>query len=250
VTTLLAFRQVPTDFADDIVPLFVVEGQPAQPLAFVGTGFLLKPGVLVTCWHCVRDQLSAGQNYAAIKEVDGVWKALHLVNLGQDANGSDLATAMVALRPRLEFGLGEPVLAGTDVVTVGYPLTESPTELRPSFHLAPRLLKGYVTRTFGFESPSFGTIPSYELDMPAPGGLSGAPVIPHGSKDVVGVVHGAYGAELIEHYSTIDETGTRVPEIRKVFSFGLAHHTETLRALSGPATFGLPLHEFVSIPTN
>jgi hypothetical protein len=89
---------------------------------------------------------------------------------------------------------------------------------------------------------------SYELDMPAPEGLSGAPVVLHGTKAVVGVVYGHNDVALVEEHATVDdETGARSPEVLRIVSFGLAHHTHTLHELRGKATGGRPLKELVEL---
>jgi hypothetical protein len=82
---------------------------------------------------------------------------------------------------------------------------------------------------------------AYELDMPTPEGLSGAPLIRMGSKEVVGVVYCTNEVALIKQFEQVDEDGRREPEIHRVVSFGLAHSTSSLHSLSGPATGGIPL---------
>jgi hypothetical protein len=101
----------------------------------------------------------------------------------------------------------------------------------------PRVFRGYITRDFiDNNHPGWGPQRAYELDMPAPRGLSGAPLIVHSIGPVglrlVGVV---YGSTSID---TMADDGT-------VVSFGLAHHWDVLRALSGPATSDRPLHELL-----
>jgi len=162
-----------------------------------------------------------------------------LVCIEQDANGTDLATASIALEPTLGLVLtGDAVPYGTDVWTFGYPLTRGPYPLSEEdptlgkqIKLERRYLKGYVTRAFEYDDPGFGHTPSYELDMPAPSGLSGAPIMERPSKSVVGV--------LFKEYYRGDASE------RSRTTFALAHYTETLANLRGSVTQGLTLSEYL-----
>jgi hypothetical protein len=136
---------------------------------------------------------------------------------------------------------------GTDVWTAGYPFTD-PRRVgdRLTFNLGARYLQGYVTQSFYYDAPDGSRIPSYELDMPTPGGLSGAPLVRVGSNKVYGVVYGTNDVHLTQQTARIDEvTGEAIPEVHRIVSFGLAHYTDSLRNLRGTATDGLPLAEFL-----
>lgn len=101
-------------------------------------------------------------------------------------------------------------------------------------------------RSFYYEHQTYGQTPSYELDMPTPAGLSGAPLVKTGSKEVVGVIYGSNDVATIEQEASINsESGKREPEIQRIISFGLAHYTETLKNLKGAATKGLPLQQYL-----
>jgi len=101
-------------------------------------------------------------------------------------------------------------------------------------------------RSFYHEHQTYGRIPSYELDMPTPAGLSGAPLVKVGSPEVIGVIYGSNDVATIEQEASVNpQTGKREPEIQRIISFGLAHYTETLRNLQGIATGGLPLHQYI-----
>ena len=92
---------------------------------------------------------------------------------------------------------------------------------------------------------------SYELDMPTPEGLSGAPLVIVGTKKVIGVIYGTHDVGLIEHFRRTDpETGEREAEIQRVVSFGLAHYTDTLRNASATVTEGKSLAEFLEVIAN
>jgi hypothetical protein len=239
----------------DVLPIFYWrEGDPEDtpdPVAFSGTGFRLTDDLLVTCWHCVEHD-EPGHGYAVVVEEGDSYRAFTLHDVSQDANGSDLATARIhgipAVRP-VSLTLAEAAVpTGQDVWTYGYPLTavfrEPDGELR--FTLHPRFLQGYVTRSFRNPHPRYGAVESYEVDMPAPEGLSGAPLVHLPSREVVGVIYGNVDAAVIDQFAAVDEeTGERQPEIQRIVSFAVAHYTPTLLRLTGPATGGQPLHEYV-----
>jgi hypothetical protein len=171
----------------DILPIFVVtQTQPVGVSAFCGTGFLARDELLVTCSHCVAATLPAGHRFA-VASLDistNLYRAVFLEDLAEDVNRADLATARVPLKSemRLELG-GEDPAYGTDVWSFGYPLTEARPvqEQLPHFTLHGRYLQGYVMRSFFYSHPSRGRVRSYELDMPSPAGLSGAPIVRVGS---------------------------------------------------------------------
>jgi hypothetical protein len=52
-----------------IMPIYRIKSSPngeAWPSAFCGTGFIIREGIFVTCWHCVEKPLDNGESYAAI----------------------------------------------------------------------------------------------------------------------------------------------------------------------------------------
>ena len=175
----------------------------------------------------------------------GGYEVVYLNNIEQDAHGTDLATANVACNSTLQFTVPDGDVAyGTSVWSFGYPLTETllNTDRRVQFRLAGRYLKGYVMRSFYHEHPTYGRIPSYELDMPTPAGLSGAPLVRLGSQEVIGVVYGSNDVATIEQEASVNpNSGRREAEIQRIVSFG----PETLRNLQGVATGGLPLYQYI-----
>lgn len=233
----------------DILPIFVItKTTPSKILSNEGTGFLIAPNLLITCWHCVRNPLEENQTYAVNREQKA--ELFPLFNIQQDSNNTDLATANVAMSPEAELILAEKdVYEGTDVHSFGYPLmnfelNEETGEKFPAIDF--RLLKGYITRNFWRDDPTFGRGYAYELDMPTPEGLSGSPLFKAGSREVLGVVFGYNDVALIEYLGQFDhETGKREPDVQKIYHFGLAHNTETLRNLTTDATRNLPLHEYL-----
>ncbi|HMF55558.1 MAG TPA: serine protease [Pyrinomonadaceae bacterium] len=235
----------------DILPLFVVKStDPAELVSFAGTGFLIAPRILVTCWHCVKNMLPEGCRYAAVRSNGaGGHQALHLAHIEQDKQGSDLATAHIEASPTLGLKVAEgDVAVGTDVFSYGYPLTDVGRRAAGGmqFTLHARYLRGYVMRAFWYEHPQFGRVASYEVDMQTPEGLSGAPLIRRGSWDVVGVVYGTNEVASIAEFARHDpETDERTPELQRIVGFGLAHYTGTLHSLRTEATRDLPLSQFL-----
>lgn len=233
----------------DILPIFVVtKTTPAKIISNEGTGFLIAPNLFITCWHCIRKPLEENQTYAVNREQKA--QLFPLFNIQQDSNNTDLATANVAMMPEAEFVLAEKdVYEGTDVHSFGYPLmdfelNEETGEKFPAIDF--RLLKGYITRNFWRDDPSFGRRNAYELDMPTPEGLSGSPLFKSGSREILGVVFGYNDVALIEYLGQFDhETGKREPDVQKIYHFGLAHNTETLKNLTTNATRNLPLHAYL-----
>jgi hypothetical protein len=128
---------------------------------------------------------------------------------------------------------------GDDVWTFGFPHTQVGTmeDGRLSFRLEGRYLQGYVTRGFIHDPPGFRPTPSYELDMPAPAGLSGAPLFKLRTLEVVGMVYGANETGSIVQMAEEDpKTGERIPYVERILAFGLAHQEFTLHGIQGPAT--------------
>lgn len=231
-----------------IVPLYKAKrSNPPVPVAFVGTAFFIAAELLVTCWHCVKEQLPGDCGYLALV-MQNPWYVDWLDNISQDKNGSDLATANVRGRPGFQFLLAsEPALQGVDISTFGYPFSGLKRDDfgSPKAILETRLFKGYIMRAFTFDYPSLGPTLSYELSFPAPRGLSGAPIIEMYTPRILGVIYGNNDVATTEHFAAIDVEGKRTPEVQRVVSFGLAHHTVTLKNLSGTATNGRPLREIV-----
>lgn len=249
----------------DILPISFCEERPAseqaQIVSFAGTGFRLAadPELLITCWHCVAND-KPGYGYAVALPEPGEprrpYRMHPLLTVERDAYGSDLATARIFDAPaerKVELRLATRALTGgADVWSWGYPLTSehrSPSG-EVSFTLHGRWLEGYVTRSFWYEHPGGERIAAYELDMPAPEGLSGAPLVKRPGTEVVGVIFGSHDVARIGEYSTVDPTtGERRPEVQRIFSFALAHYTSALTSLTGPATRGASLADYTALAT-
>ena len=236
------------DAYSKILPLVGVDySDPPQVHSHVlGTAFVATNGVLVTCWHVLREAVQQGwMVIAALDERgDGQFTRLDVSEIAQHPTGDDLASARIDL-PGAGWRLPSrdvPVDLGTNVVTMGYPLPDvrQDNDGGLTHLLSFRMLKGYVTHMPVVERSGYPPAASFELDMPAPEGVSGSPLLHGGERNVLlGVVYGTHEVARIESLSSVDpETGARNPEILKIVPFALAHHTRTLRSLRGPATGG------------
>jgi hypothetical protein len=229
-----------------ILPIYVVpkpvSADEFRPVSFAGTGFIAAPHVFVTCWHCVNVELPEDQTYVVYRHDE---RTVHqLRQITQDPSGWDLASARVDIPTWPPFALvaTPPDVTGLDVGTIGYPgthLEERAGSVR--FDQQGRYFQGYVSRAFDYIAPSGDTlIPSYEIDMRCPKGLSGAPLVVTTSEyrgQVIGVIYGAHTP-----FGTESEAGDiQLPTT----VFALAHYFDTLMALRGPATSDRPLSELV-----
>ena len=225
-----------------------------EPIGAVGTGFTFGEGTVVTCWHCVRGPLGKGEFYAAVARTGGTDQQTYdqwfrLDELEQDANGSDLALARIEATVSIGLHLAAgPAGWGDDVMACGYPLplnTKDVETREPRINTNAMLFKGYVMRIRLSDFPGQPEGRVYELDMHAPPGMSGAPVLRAGSREVVGVVVDERGYVIeTDELSDNDRTIT-IPLDRKLY-FAYAHHLEVLSAAKGAATDGLPLAEFLA----
>lgn len=256
------------DIRMDVLPIVVVSrnDEPtrgSEPLIrrFAGTGFLVGKGLFVTCHHCVAAPVAEEDTYAVVtpaefapeyREMTGVtYFANHLTKVEQDASGLDLAIGRVGRDPLgLELADEGSRVEGEDVRTYGYPLTRElphPQGEGKSLDMRGRVLKGYITANYMNDVPGYGPTPTEELDMMAPRGLSGAPIIRSFSNEVIGVLYGTRDTGTVEQLSRVDEeTGLRTPEVQRVTTFAVSHWFDSLRNLRGALTEHMPLGEFLA----
>lgn len=226
---------VPLNPEQHILPIFVAEQRPDRPpllAAFCGTAFLLEGGILLTAWHVVSRPLSASQSYMVMFKSYGSGDdragVAPIHDLAPDESGWDMASGWV-LRPG---GPGlviarEQARLGEEVCTWGFPLMPAP-EVRADdgakvySDFAPRYLQGYVSRVAATKQVDGTRPPVIELDMPAPPGISGAPLLRVNTGEVLGVILG--------------ERSTSQGDNR--WAFAVAQWTETMWQLRGPALQG------------
>jgi hypothetical protein len=219
-----------------------------------GTAFVPAPGVVVSCAHCFGG-LDEWEYALAKVVVDESSPVGLITDIALHPDGYDLAVGRVSdarFRPLPPFELKDAGI-GADVLAPGYPL---PRRWRRSmdepvqFEVTVRGLRGHVTSD-GIVSGlgQYGSLPSVEVDMQIPGGLSGAPLFDWGfiqnPLKLVGVVRGT--SVLL---STRDEPfpadeDDDADEVER-HTFGLASPAIAVASLRGPATDGRPLGEIIS----
>lgn len=235
----------------DIVPLFAIDkvGGHGTLGDFLGTGFVVADGVLVTCWHVVSKACASGVSIVALISGNADTNVKALTDVAPNPAGHDMATARVDMASNLKWSLAAPDPgAGIDVCTYGYPLPRQSRPVQGDLGVDPRYLEGYVMRTFSGPMLNGVTSSSYELDMHAPAGLSGAPLIRRGSRELMGVVYGSRDSYTIEEWASVDlDTGRRTPEVQRLISFALATHLGHLCDLRGPATENRPLRAILQV---
>jgi hypothetical protein len=212
-----------------------------KPIAAVGSGFTFGEGTFVTCWHCISAPLGEDEVYGAAMRSGGTGsqtydEAFELVDLEQDADGHDLALARInyTVDPVLALA-NDPAAWGEDVVACGYPLpvnTRNTDTREAKIDMNACLLRGYVTRLRMDDRPGWEPVRAYELDMPAPGGVSGSPLFRAAPFEVVGVVYR-------EHDLYVANRDVPV-------TFSYSHHLSTLQQARATATDNRPLHEYVN----
>ncbi len=176
-----------------------------------GTGFLAAENLLLTAWHCVCTKLDDDHVYAVARYSalgDGPEEIAVLSSISQKRGGSDIATAKVDFEPIHRLPLTENIEfpRGTQVWVLGYPFED----VKRSDHgqmditLHPRYLQGYVMHQFDFHWEhgrlDFGTDATLELDLPAPKGVSGSPLLRFDSREIIRMVFGER-----EAYTLLDE---------------------------------------------
>jgi hypothetical protein len=193
-------------FEQHIFPIFTVDPAQAEggskPTldAFLGTGFLLSGGIFLTAWHVVEQALilvalsvSCSRSTGRVS-LNADYAPIHA--FATDEHQTDLAIGYVRRLggPGLELTRVQAA-PGEDVCTWGFPLMPPPQRrehdgAKVFGDMAPRYLQGYITRTAAVERPD-GTAPAViEMDMPAPAGVSGAPLLRKGRGEVIGVIIG------------------------------------------------------------
>ncbi len=226
----------------NVLPIVIIESNTLRPVSFRGTGFLIAPNVLITCWQCVREALQEKQQYAVMFK-DGSGYSIHsLLDIKQHSEGLDLAVAHVdfVYDQGLHIGVIE-ALPGDEVMVYGYSPGEGEFigEQISTSQLNPRLMHGYITRSFDYDCPGFVRTYSYELNMPMPNGIYGAPVIRPATNEVIGVIFGILDIPRAGHPKGIENViRSRGAREKQMLTLGLAHHTANLQEFQGTITNG------------
>lgn len=218
-----------------------------------GTCFIPHPNVVVSCAHCF-----GGRNdweYALMKvPLDGQPAPIATIrDLTFHTDGFDLAIGAFTdgrFKPLPPFTIEEARI-GMAVLAPGYPL---PRRHRRSLDV-PAVLEATVRGMRGHVTSDgivtglgkYGALPSIELDLHPPGGLSGAPVFDWGfitnPLKLVGVMRGSSAVSSMH-----DEPfpSDEAPEDVEQFTFGLASPSFALQSLAGTPTGGVPLGDLVA----
>jgi len=234
------------DIRKSVFPIFIIEHKnKAVPRAHTGTGFFISEKLLLTCWHCVNLELRGNEEFMLWNRSDN--KNYVLQEPMQDENNTDIAIAYVDINgiEPLQMCNHELDMA-QNVWSFGFPLVDkmSDVEIGHKFSLNPRAIKGYVMRSFNHNHLTYPENHFYELDMPAPEGLSGAPIVKEGTKEVASVVTGVNDVRIIEQWSSVDpDTGEKSPEISRIYSFTTGYHTSVLSSVTNKWTEKKPLSE-------
>lgn len=163
----------------------------------LGTAFALGSRVL-TCWHCIRGAIEEGLQVglAPVNPETGV-SVFVPIEFQRSGRGHDLAVGPITWNSPVRLTTLTKNEEGLQVYSYGYPLTDTylkPGADEPTYRLHRRILKGYVTRTTTFELPGFPEALMCELDMQAPPGMSGAPILRDtptgGTTELVGILKG------------------------------------------------------------
>jgi hypothetical protein len=221
----------------------------AEPRSILGTGFVIAPSVLVTCWHCVHAPLPQGQRLAAAYQApDGRMKLSWLASVSQDTNGADLATAFLEWPFPISLRLANTeAQTSEDVWTAGHSLSDLQRldSGEVWLNLAPQFVRTYISRQIKHRQGGLVNVLSYELATATHAGLSGSPVIRRDSTEVIGVIYGNIDFGRVVEFANKDEqTGESSTQVERIISHGLAIHTHALRSLTGTATGLVPLWQY------
>ena len=226
----------------NVLPVVVIESNTLRPVSFRGTGFMIAPNIFVTCWQCVRDTLHETQRYAVMFKEASAYSIHNLLNIEQHSEGLDLAIAQIDLA----YGHGlhicaREALPGDEVIAYGYSPGEgvfAGGQISIS-RLNPRLMHGHITRSFYYSCPGFVRTYTYELNMPMPSGIYGAPVIRPATNEVVGVIFAVLDILEAGRPEGIDDViSSNATREKQMMTLGIAHHTDNLRNLQGIPTSG------------
>ena len=182
----------------DVFPIYVVKRDSSgkRKIEFSGTGFLVSDGILVTCWHCVIDNLEPNEYYAVLPKTEER-RLYPLRQITRHSHKVDMAKAKVNLHCRNRFELvKEEAAIGTLVSFYGY---MNSFGCRPQSSCVTGNITPLVSYTDNPYDESYPPPPSYRMDFRAYQGVSGSPVFIKDTNRLIGMIWGHdSGSELID----------------------------------------------------
>jgi hypothetical protein len=191
-----------------------------QPAVVGGScGAYLARHIYVTASHCIPEQADAafvsmpGEPGRRIIGIDRHETADIAVLVGERFDDEPMSSQVY-----LRTGLNDLPFGG-DFVTFGYP------DGAPESNPVGRLMKGHFQRYFGYSPVRGGSYFAGEMSIPAPAGMSGAPVCwAMRPQELIGVVttnHDSY--TIIDSIAEVDSNGKSYKETnRRMVSYGIA----------------------------
>jgi hypothetical protein len=178
--------------------------------------------VFITASHCIPADATAAA--VLLPHAGETWN----ITQHERHDTSDLALLFanpsgngVFSEQYLEPGSGRLPALGSDFLAYGFPsVDESPGEMP-----YPRMLKGHLQRYFGFAAPEGLEYFAGEMNIPAPPGLSGSPVmLAHSPNSLVGVVTANLDTyTTLDAFEEVDDGGKIDREVsKKIITYGIA----------------------------
>jgi S1-C subfamily serine protease len=215
-----------TEFIVPILDCVLTEDRKGiKSASYLGTGFFISPGILMTCNHVVssaRNVLCAV--YKSTSPTERTFDGLKEIKIHPDA---DIAIAKVgeiatSFYKPLQLNLSPDIYLGKDIYNYSYvnsPHADYKVGVTPRFH------KGYITRTsVDDKNPKLAYI---EVNFSALSGMSGSPIL-NDQTEVIGMIYRNYRSQILEDYieeHELSDDGTKLTEVHasyKVIEYGQA----------------------------
>ncbi len=205
----------------------------------------------LTALHVVNRILAEGEELVVVTcqgAESPEYETHEILRFEAHQDGFDLAIGEADCRSSSYVSIvgGEMALA-QGVCTYGFPFTEGIQDLQGTrqWNIQARYFEGYITREVVYPHPGYRNTESYEVNFPAPSGLSGSPLLLAGSSGAIGVIYGNLESYTIaDEREILPESGAVVSEVRKVVQFGLAHRNDTLLGIRASFLSGKSLLEW------
>jgi hypothetical protein len=219
-----------------ILPIVTVtESYEMKTVSYCGTGFMIAPNTLVTCWSSVCNTHGDENKYAVLVKTGSGYSIHFLVDIEQHPDGLDLAVSKIDTGTSHYLRLyDKEILPGDTLVAYGY----SPSlEQNMSGKISPssfslRFLHGSITRLFYYSKPGVVQAYTYEIDIPMIYGIYGAPLILPNTDEVVGIIFGAIDMPIAGGLARDEGViGNISDKENQRITLGLAYHTDSLRSL-------------------